>query len=416
MYDDIVPMALCYLKDDLQHKYSSRRHYYIGWTLLKAFMDERNIVVINPLVCQEYVGYLADLAKVRELSPKEKRSVKSVTVLSEFISTGIIERRRQYKFLEGSIGMLIQEYLLSKTPFRLSSITLRQIERNLSRFNFWLTLEHVFEISLLKHEHIVRFIQSLDSSKPGYVHLQLHHLKGFLKYLFEQRKIPYQISTAVPRDHYRTMRRLPSYYSEDEIGQMLLHVDRGTFHGKRDYAVILMTVRLGMRASDIAALTFDNLDWYANLIRFQQWKGGAETKLPLLPVIGNAILDYLQYARPISDLHRVFLVHRLPYPPIKPSTVGGIVRRRLLNAGIRVERRKCGSHSMRHSLVKRLLDDNRTLPVISEVLGHSSQESTRHYIRIDLNALRKCSLSVPPVADGFYSQDSRHTFNPIGIL
>src|SRR5690606_27752704 len=156
-----------YLKENLQLRYSSCRHYQIGWMQLKVFMDGHDFEMVNPLVCQQYVGHLADLAKIRKLSSKEIRSIKAATVLSEFITTGMIEQRRAYKFLEGNIGLLIQRYILSKASHRLRNITIRQNERNLSRFNFWLTMEHVGEIDQLRHEHIVRFIQSLDSSKPG---------------------------------------------------------------------------------------------------------------------------------------------------------------------------------------------------------------------------------------------------------
>lgn len=410
-YDNVVPRALTYLKEELHQKYSSCQHYHIGWRLLKAFMEEQQITILSPLVCQQYIGYLGDVAKTRELTPREIRSVKAATVMSEFISTGVIEPRRKYKYLEGSIGVLIQEYLLSKSSMRLSANTIRQIERNLSRFNFWLATESIYDISELKHERIIRFIQHLDPSKKGYVHVLLAHLKGFLKYLYEKRVIGHNMSAAIPKDHYRSMSKLPSCYSENEIGQMLHHVDRGIFLGKRDYAVILLTVHLGMRASDIAALQFDNLDWDKNVVRFQQQKGGAVTSLPLLAVIGNAILDYLQYGRPKSCSPRVFLVHRTPYPPIGSATVGDIVRRRLRGAGINLKGRRSGSHAMRHSLVKQLLDSGRSLPVISEVLGHGSQESTRHYIRIDLNSLRKCTLPVPAVTSGFYEQDDFHTLH-----
>jgi integrase len=165
-----------------------------------------------------------------------------------------------------------------------------------------------------------------------------------------------------------------------------------------------------MRASDIANLKFENLHWETSMIRFQQRKGGEEIKLPLLPAVGNAILDYLQYARPKSDNSHVFLIFRTPCLPIISSTVSGIVKRRLRNAHINLKNRKHGSHVLRHSLVKRLLDNGQAISVITEVLGHKNQESTRHYIRIDMESLRKCALDITPVNPQFYSQDPHNYF------
>jgi site-specific recombinase XerD len=405
-----VPKALRFIKEKLQFKYSSQSHYRIGWSLMKEFMNSNEIAFVSPAVCHRFIEHLCDLQKKRELLPKEKRSISAALVLCEFIETGYIQKKKKFRYLEGQVGKLIQQYILFKQPERLDSMTIGQIERNLSRFNFWLAGAHIHDISNVKLHDVVRFIQGLDSSKKGCINLLLMHLKGFFRYLYNNDLIPTNIAAAIPRDNYKKQARLPSYYSEEEIGQVLKHIDRGTVLGKRDYAIFMLAVRLGMRASDIANIKFGNLRWDVSTIVFQQCKGGKETKLPLLPAVGNAILDYLQYGRPKSDESAVFLLFRSPYLPIKPDTVGGIVMRRLRNAHLNLKSRKKGSHVLRHSLVKQLLDNGRALPVITEVLGHKSQESTRHYIRIDMESLRKCALDVTPVDPQFYNQGNRNYF------
>lgn len=350
------------------------------------------------------------LREKQDLLPKERRAIQAASVLSEFIETGCIQKRTKFKYLEGQIGGLIKQYILFKQPERLDNITIHQIERNLSRFNFWLAGTGIHDVGDLKQHLVIRFIQGLDSSKKGYINLMLMNLKGFFRYLYNTELIPTNIAAAIPRDNYKNRAKLPSYYTEIEIGQVLQHLDRGTLLGKRDYAIFMLGVHLGMRASDIANLRFTDLRWDISTVVFQQCKGGRETKLPLLPVVGNAILEYLQYGRPKSDEPFVFLQFRSPYLPVKAETVGGIVMRRLQNAHLDLKGRKTGSHVLRHSLVKQLLDNGRALPVISEVLGHKSQESTRHYIRIDIEALRKCTLDVPQVDPLFYRQGDRNYF------
>lgn len=409
-YDDVVRKAQCFIKEKLKFKYSSQSHYRIGWSLIKEFMDANNIAFISTSVCQRYIANLGDLQKTRELLPKEKRSISAAITLSEFIETGCIQKKRKFKYLEGQVGGLIQQYILFKQPERLDSMTIHQIERNLSRFNFWLDSIGIHDISDLRQHDVIRFIQGLDSSKKGYINNTLMHLKGFFKYLFRTERIPTNIAAAIPRDNYKNRMKLPSYYSESEIDQVLRHIDRGTVLGKRDYAIVMLAIHLGMRASDIANLQFANLHWNVSTIVFQQCKGGKETKLPLLPVVGNAILQYLQYGRPKSDEPFVFLQFRSPYLPVRAQTVGSLVTRRLQNAQLDLKGGKLGSHVLRHSLVKELLDNGRSLPVISEVLGHRSQESTRHYVRIDIESLRKCALDVPPVNSQFYQQGDRNYF------
>jgi site-specific recombinase XerD len=408
--DEVVVKALKFIKEKLAFKYSTCQHYKIGWSLLKTFMTTRRIDFVNSLVCQQYVSSLCDSQKNAELSVKNKRSIQAVLTLTEFIQTGCIQKKKSFKYLVGEIGELIKSFIVFKEPRRLNSGTIHQIERNLSKFNFWLSTANIHTIRELKHSDIIRFIQGLDASQPGYIHLMLMHLRGFFKYLFHNNIVATNMAAAIPMDSYRSLAKLPSYYSEDEIKQVLEYVDRGTVLGKRDYAVFMLAMRLGMRASDIANLKFKHLDWKINTIIFRQQKGGEEIKLPLLPAVGNAILDYLQCARPKSDSKSVFLIFRTPCLPLRSQTVSGIIKRRLRNAHINLKNRKQGSHILRHSLVKQLLDNGRTLPVITEVLGHKSQESTRHYIRIDIDSLRKCALEVLPVHPKFYSQGTQNYF------
>lgn len=403
--------ALSYLKDKLQCKPSTLSHYRIGWSFVKKFMDANKIDFISASVCENFISDLCEARIKSDLSVKERRAIQAILVLSEFIETGEIQKRKKFKYLEGNIGKIIQQYISFKQPDRLSPITIRQNERNLSKFNFWLSTNNIHNISDINQSHVIQFIQALNPNQKGCVNNTLMNLRGFFKYLFKHDLITTNIATRVPRDNYKSLAKLPAYYSENEISQVLKCLDRGTTLGKRDYAVFMLAMRLGMRASDIANLKFENLHWDISSIIFKQHKGGKDTKLPLIPAVGNAILDYIEYGRPKSNESYVFLVAMSPHPPIIASTVGGIVTRRFRNADLNTRNRKLGSHVLRHSLVKQLLENKQTLPVITEVLGHKSQESTRHYIRIDLEALRKCALDVPPVNPGFYSQGKGIFFN-----
>jgi integrase len=184
---------------------------------------------------------------------------------------------------------------------------------------------------------------------------------------------------------------------------MLKAVDRGNPRGRRDYAMMLLAARLGLRSSDICGLTFENLLWAQNLIALIQEKTKKRIELPLLTEVGNAIIDYLKYGRPDSDLPYVFLHANHGYRRLQEPTLHSIVCYYMRLAGIaNIDDKKHGPHALRHSLAGFLLEKKTPLPVISEVLGHSSTESTKTYIRMDMDSLRQCALEVPPVSDRYY--------------
>ncbi|HUV01051.1 MAG TPA: site-specific integrase, partial [Bacteroidales bacterium] len=217
--------------------------------------------------------------------------------------------------------------------------------------------------------------------------------------------IPTNISTFIPKDNYQKQAKLPAYYTEEEIEKLLKSVDRGNIVGKRDYAILVLAAYLGLRVSDIARLRFKNLHWDQNTINLRQYKTDKNISLPLLPVVGNALLDYIQYGRPKSDEQYIFLLIISPFLPVRPQTIAGMINRRFSNAGFKSTNRRHGGHALRHSLVKELLNNKQSLPVISEVLGHKNTTSTRHYIRIDTESLAQCALEVPLVNPHFYNQE-----------
>jgi integrase len=142
-------------------------------------------------------------------------------------------------------------------------------------------------------------------------------------------------------------------------------------------------------------LKFANIDWDHNKLIFTQYKTGNPVELPLLAEVGEAIVNYLRYGRPVSDLQEVFLSARPPYRPMSRSSINRAVSGIMSKSGVDISGRKFGPHSMRHSLASRLLSNGVSLPVISETLGHNNTRSTMEYLRIDVANLIKCTLDVP---------------------
>jgi integrase len=249
---------------------------------------------------------------------------------------------------------------------------------------------------------IYEFIESFDKSKLATKVIYTGILKGFFTYLQSNQQLPNGLSLIPPRVNYKKGSKLPSTFTTDEVSALLNSIDRASPRGKRDYAILLLAIKLGMRSSDIRALRFENILWDKNLIKFTQKKTGKSTMLPLLTEIGNAIVDYLKYGRPESKEPYCFLRAMSPYTPMHYGEVNSLTQQNLARAGIDLRGRKHGPHALRHSFASRLLEGKTPLPVISEAMGHSRTQSTMTYLRIDIDTLRQCALDVPALPSFFY--------------
>ena len=404
-YDEITSKAYNYLKEELCYKYVTIRHYRSRWLPVREYMEKQKLTSISTAVCERF---LLDLYQGRiraDLSEQEKLIEKSVLVLSEFMETGSIQPKRKVRYLDGPIGMLMKDFLAYKKSRRLKTITLDKIESHMSSFNFWLSANGIFSIDNISHAHIISFIKSLPTHKKALIHDTLMDLRGLFTFLYNTERISTNMAAFIPKDNYQKQAKLPSYYTEAEIEKLLKSVDRGTNVGKRDYAILVLAAYLGLRVSDISQLRFRNLRWDQGKIVLKQYKTGEDMILPILPVVGNALIDYIQYGRPKSDEQQIFLFAISPFLPIRGQTIAGMINRRFIYAGFKSRNRRHGGHALRHSLVKELLNNNQSLPVISQVLGHKSTTSTRHYIRIDTASLSQCALEVPLVDQQFYNQE-----------
>lgn len=403
-FTEVTAAAQDFLKNNLSYQYVTLRHYRSRWQSIEEYMESQKIDFINAEVCNDFLVRLYDGRTRNDLSANEKNIEKAVSVLSEFIATGTIKRKNKTIHLDGSVGMLMRDFLSLKKSLRRSNLTIDKIETHLSNFNFWLLSHYVSAVHEIKQTHIISFIKSMDSTKKSLVHDMLLDLRGFFNYLYQRDVMPVNMASLVPKDNYISQSQLPSYYTEGEIDQLLKSVDRGTAVGKRDYAILLLASRFGLRVSDIAHLKFENLHWENSTIVFNQYKTGKDLALPLLPVIGNAILDYIQYGRPHCNKKNIFVLAISPFIPMASKSISTMVHRRFINSDLDIRNRRHGAHALRHSLVKELLNNNQSLPVITEVLGHKNTESTRNYIRIDTGSLRQCALNVPVVDPLFYQQ------------
>lgn len=174
---------------------------------------------------------------------------------------------------------------------------------------------------------------------------------------------------------------------------MLSRCDRQSAVGRRDWAILLLLARLGLRAGELVGLSFEDLDWEAGELRIPSSAGGVD-RLPMSEEVGAALAEYLQQARPLCASRRVFVRMRAPYREFTGSSaIACIVRRALARAELDPPHK--GAHLLRHSVATQMLRQGASLAEIGELLRHRSQQTTMIYAKVDLALLRPLALPWP---------------------
>lgn len=190
-------------------------------------------------------------------------------------------------------------------------------------------------------------------------------------------------------------RAIPSAFSPDEVERIIASIDRSSNIGKRNYAIVLIAARLGLRASDIAGLTFDSIMMHEGKIKIRrQQKTKVPLTLPLLDAVREAIDDYIYHARQKSDDDRIFL-NVANDDPITPANIGKIVELAILASGVEAAGKRKGSHSLRSSLATALIEEGNDYATVQQVLGHDDISSTKAYVKVGVEQLRSYALAVP---------------------
>ena len=387
----------------LDYKPTVLKQYHIVWNKLCKSVGARPANDFNMEFGMKFLEE-AMRAHPKHLNENSKhRWIKAIYTLADFKRTGILSLRREkrgFVFSEVAKSAFLQ-FTAHQSAIGLSEAHIRDTCLYLERFSKYLEQQCLENIAGLDTWHVQGFINGLAIYELPTIYHTTCVLRRALRYLYAQGIITTDLSTVVPKIRYCKKTKIPSAYSKDEIERMVNSIDRGSPRGKRDYALILLAARLGLRASDIANLTFSSFKWDKNIIEVAQQKTGEPVTLPLLNDVGEAVIDYIRYARPKSDVPFLFLKLNGPNDAMYANSIHHTVYTRLKAAGIRIPPgKRHGPHALRHSLASALLENNVPMPVISEALGHTETESTSVYLNIDVTRLRECAVEVSSFCGG----------------
>lgn len=398
-YDELVSSATAYLKR-LGREKRIIEMYQSTWMHFRAYLLEENIACLTRQICDDYIRYLFAGNNGKPKNKYQKHKAHQVYSLLTFRD----ERRMSYnKESQPDIDAPsnVEEYLMSflreAELLGNSQKTLYFKRRAVVKLGTFLnsinaTIENITPILL------INFINSLPAGTQVSNSIVFRYTKQFMKWLHENAFLETDMGKFLKHLKHsfkgRSNGRL-DYYTSEEIEKILASVDRETDIGKRNYAILLVIARLGLRAGDVSSLRFGNISWETNSISLIQQKTKQKLTLPISLNIGQAIIDYITLARPQSDSPFIFLRASGPYSGLGGDAIYDIIKSTILKAGIDIKGRSVGAHIIRRSLASNMINTRESSLVVKETLGHSTIESTNVYMRISVNRLLECPLPVP---------------------
>lgn len=297
---------------------------------------------------------------------------------------------------------LFESFLESLKKIGIAESSLRKYRNFLFRLEHFLKNRGVVYFKQLELHHVNTYVESLAGLSRNTVSAAIGNLRRLFDFARDNGYHQTSFSTVLPTVRYSQTSRLPTSFTAEEVERILENLDRSSPITKRDYAIILIVAKLGLRVSDALLLRFSSINWQSKVISIKQQKTGIPLDLPLPEDVGWAIIDYLKYGRPETNSERLFVRHRAPYDEMT-SNFKKTIQRAIQKAGIKVPPNKVfGMHTFRHSIATTILDNGATLPEIAQILGHTNSESTETYIRLSVDMLRQCALEVTVIMEKSY--------------
>lgn len=387
----------------LGHSKLTRDNFRYFWNGMTRYFENRGVDEFSLEIAMEY---FEQRSSKTEFNNRNKNFIKrAIFILDHYTRYSEIPLRiykpvtklKNVQYIE--LMNLYGKHLLEG---EYSPMTIESYLCSIIKFMQFLEKSNCSSIEEWTSETIFKFIETLAEYKKSTIKNHAGAVRLFLRYLYFEnitsQDFSYFIGTVRGTYHYS----LPSFWTKNEVQQLLDAIDQNNPNEKRDYAMILLVARLGMRSCDIKNLKFENLYWREDKIVIIQSKTGEPLTLPLLKDVGWAIIDYIQYSRPKVDNPHVFIKHLPPYTELSyKNHLYKTVEKYMVRAKLPISAKKRnGMHSLRHSLATTLMEENIPLNEISNILGHKSSDSTSIYLNVDVKRLRDCAIDVTKLGVG----------------
>ncbi|MEE3402709.1 MAG: site-specific integrase [Acutalibacteraceae bacterium] len=356
------------------------------------FSIENKIEVLDSFSVQSFITYnYGDDYQDKYYS---WRITRPFGMLTDYLRFGTVIRQKYSKetFAE-EFEPLFQSFLnyLERRNYAADSIKI--CRSHLLRFQHFLLCNNICALDKISSDIVKNYCDSLASYSTTANCQIIRELRHLFTYAKTNDYMNDDLSAALPHIKNTRAQRLPDIFTPEEINKILGVIDRDNPMGKRDYAIVITAVRLGLRNCDVISLKFRAVDWAKKEIHIVQKKTGVPLTLPLPEDVGWAIIDYIKNARPDSDSDSIFVGFNPPYGGL--TIYSNLVAKYMRKAGLySEEKRRAGMHTLRKSLATSMLENDVPVPVIAQTLGHGDLNTVGSYIRVSIKLLKKCAMEV----------------------
>ena len=366
------------------------------------FCDQRDFDALSGSVIEEFVACQQERGRRGEIGPNRRNALmKSARMMWEFQTTGAVAWRMMSQdpdlTLSGSARVVLKQFTAAASV-ELAPGSVRLLAGEIRQFLAYLDRAGRGAVGTVTVDDVRGFLVELAPNRTAGTGNVVWSLKRFFAFLNVAGISDVRVDGLLARGAPRRVRALPCF-TQEETGRLLEGIETVTPCGKRDYAKVVLAVSTGLRCCDIVALRLDEIDWRRDEIRLVQAKTSKPLVLPLPPLAGNAVAEWILHGRPDCDAPEVFVRLQPPYVKLGDSTGSTLMRRRLARAGIGHAAGDGKSfHALRRSAGTRLIESGAGLPLTAQILGHARIDSSRRYFSLASEHLRQCCLSLDEFA------------------
>lgn len=377
------------------------RDYETIWRNYIKWKNEENFIYDS----NEYSRFLLEWYKfdvntyTSKSKSREQQYMRSKRILDDFDLYKIKMFKRMfpkaiYNDYPNEWNNILKNYLkYSRNILYNSEKTLEEKQRYLRNILSYFNQKGISNLSEFNREIIISFINEVITKGEISKRRNFYILRTFLNFLFIEDILKEDLSIFIPKVRKQYRKKLPTYLKKEEVEELLENIPRIRKNDIRNYTIILIAARLGLRISDILNIKLKDIDWKNCKLNVLQPKTMNLNILPLSKEVGWAIIDYIKKSRPITDNEYLFVKQKYPFD--KMERFNGF-NRYFDKIDIQIEENnKKGIHNLRHSLATNLLENETPVDIISSILGHKIQNTTSNiYLKIDIKNLKKCGLEV----------------------
>ena len=382
----------------------SMTFYRRRWNQLMAYAEDRGECYYTEQLGMDFLKEFFGVTQEdfsRTLPQAETQEIRVIRMVGDFqLHHAVLRRYLKHKeILTTPFFVDIRSRFQSSCEKKgYSQVTTEHYVKQSSYLMDYLAAQGMNDFTAVTLDTVNAYIRTLAGFSYKTVEQHICSLRAFFRFLYQEGIMPDDLAAKMPMVKARKQTAIPSVWTHEELKQLVGAIDRGSPKGRRDYAIILIACRLGLRCTDIKNLCFENFNWTEKKICFTQSKTGQPMELPLVPDVGWAVIDYLKYGRPKVDSSRIFVRHMAPFLPFAEGDhLDQLIKAYMVKAHIPMRGKHRGMHSLRHTMASVLLEKDTPLPVISDIIGHLDTNSTAVYLKVDMERLAECPLDFEEV-------------------